>query len=247
MTACFVVGATDRGLRRARNEDSFLVLPDQGIAVVADGMGGHPGGDVASLVAARSAAEALRDLQPSAHATLEDRERAMRESVLLGHEAVQARSEGEPSLAGMGTTITCIAYDGVTKRFTIGNVGDSRAYLYRAGTLEQLTRDDTWLQERIDAGEVRREDAAGHPEGHLLTQCVGLAQAPHPRVVGGRTEPADVFLLCSDGLIACLTDSEIAEVLEGRPGAQRTLEALIGAANAAGGFDNITVVLLGVS
>src|SRR6056297_2263678 len=140
-TACVVVGATDRGRKRARNEDSFIVLPDQGVAVVADGMGGHPGGDVASRVAASSAAEALRDLQPSAHATLEDRERAMRTSALRAHEAVLAHSREEPSLAGMGTTITCIAYDSATQRYTIGNVGDSRTYLYRKGSLEQLTRD----------------------------------------------------------------------------------------------------------
>jgi serine/threonine protein phosphatase PrpC len=248
-TACIAAGGTDRGLKRARNEDSFVVLPEHGIAVVADGMGGHPGGDVASRIAARATAEALRDLRPSAHATLEERERAMRTSVLRAHEAVLAHSREEPSLSGMGTTTTCIALDLATKRYTIGNVGDSRTYVFRGDRLEQLTRDDTWLQERIDAGRIRREDALGHPEGHLLTQCVGLSQAPEPRVADGRAEPGDVFMLCSDGLMACLTDPEIAEVLERTfddtsAGADRAIAALIDAANAAGGFDNITVALL---
>jgi protein phosphatase len=249
ITACVAVGGTDRGRKRARNEDSFVVLPEHGLAVVADGMGGHPGGDVASRIAARACADALQDLRPSANATLEDRERAMGASVLLAHEAVLAHSREHPSLAGMGTTTTCIALDAATKRYTIGNVGDSRTYLRRQGGLEQLTRDDTWLQERIDAGRIRREDAPGHPEGHLLTQCVGLAQTPTPRVVDGQARPEDVFLLCSDGLMACLSDAEIAEVLDrvldgSATGAERAVEALIGAANVAGGFDNITVVLL---
>lgn len=249
IAGCIAVGGTDRGRKRARNEDSFVVQPEHGIAVVADGMGGHPGGDVASRIAARACAEALLDLRPSANATLEDRERAMRTSVLRAHEAVLAQSQEEPSLAGMGTTTTCIALDAVTKRYTIGNVGDSRTYLRRHGELEQLTRDDTWLQERIEAGQTRREDAAGHPEGHLLTQCLGLAQTPTPRVVDGQARQRDVFLLCSDGLMACLSDAEIDALLERSldgtvSGAERTVEALIGAANAAGGFDNITVALL---
>jgi PPM family protein phosphatase len=242
-------GGTDRGRRRERNEDSFVLLPEHGIAVVADGMGGHPGGDVASGIAARTTAEALRrNLHPTVHATPDARERAMHESVLEAHEAVLAHSRQERSLAGMGTTTTAIALETGTGRYTVGNIGDSRTYRFRAGRLEQLTRDDTWLQERIDAGSIRHEDAVGHPEGHLLTQCVGLAQTPVPRVVEGTAAPGDVFLLCSDGLMACLTDEEISQVLartlDGTAkGAERTVEALIGAANVAGGYDNITVAL----
>ncbi|MEX2465626.1 MAG: protein phosphatase 2C domain-containing protein [Gemmatimonadota bacterium] len=251
-SACIVVGGSDRGRRRARNEDSFVLLPEDGIAVVADGMGGHPGGDVASRIAARATADGLRQkLSSTANATLEDRERAMRASVLEAHEAVLARSREEPSLLGMGTTTTAIALDITTGRYIVGNIGDSRTYRFRDGRLEQLTRDDTWLQDRIDSGRIRREDAMGHPEGHLLTQCIGLDQTPVPRTVQGEAAPGDVFLLCSDGLMASLTDDDIVDVLERSldgtaAGAERTVEALIGAANAAGGRDNITVALVAV-
>jgi serine/threonine protein phosphatase PrpC len=251
-----VVGATDVGQRRARNEDSFVLEPEHGIVVVADGMGGHPGGDVASRIAARATAEALvralaNGSSPAdrANATPDTRERAMRDSVLEGHAAVLARSRAEPRLSGMGTTTSALALDGRGTGYTIGNVGDSRVYRFADGALTQLTRDDTWLEDRIESGHLRREDAQGHPESHLLTQCVGLAQTPEPRVSSGTTGPGDVFLLCSDGLIACLTDREItgllARTLDGtREGAEGALKALIGEANAAGGVDNITAVIV---
>ncbi len=253
-----VVGATDIGRRRTRNEDSFVLAPEHGIVVVADGMGGHPGGDVASRIAARATADALvralaNGSPPAdrANVTPDTRERAMHDSVLVGHEAVLARSRAEPRLSGMGTTTSALALDPGGTGYTIGNVGDSRVYLFADGTLTQLTRDDTWLEDRIESGHLRREDAQGHPEAHLLTQCVGLDQTPDPRVSSGTTGPGDVFLLCSDGLMACLTDREIAgllaRTLDGtKEGAERAIEGLIGDANAAGGVDNITAVLVAV-
>ena len=230
-----------------------MVLADQGIAVVADGMGGHPGGDVASRVAARATADALArhfsedDTGARDNATPDHREGAMARSVLAGHEAVLARSRQGPALSGMGTTTTALALD-TRGRYTLGNVGDSRIYRWRDGILEQLTRDDTWLEERIRAGQVRREDARGHPEGHLLTQCLGVAH-PDPRVATGTAAPGDAFLLCSDGLVTCLSDEEItavlAEELDGtEEGATRAVDVLICEANAAGGMDNITAVLV---
>ena len=173
----------------------------------------------------------------------------MRQSVLAGHEAVLARSRVEPALSGMGTTATALALDSGASTYTLGNVGDSRVYRWRRGVLEQLTRDDTWLEERIRAGHVKREEARGHPEGHLLTQCLGLAQPPEPRVATGALELGDVFLLCSDGLVACLTDEDIEKVLQSEwdgteEGAARALEVMIREANAAGGVDNITAVLV---
>lgn len=247
---CIVTGGTDRGLRRARNEDSFAILPERGIAVVADGMGGHPGGDVASEIAARTAAERLlRAFPPTNNSTRETREGAMRQAALDAHEAVLSRSRAEPSLTGMGTTTTACVVDPVGARYTIGNVGDSRAYLLRRARLQQLTRDDTWLEDQIDAGAIRREDAAGHPDAHLLTQCVGLTPAPEPRVLEGAVHPGDVLLLCSDGLTAGLSDGEIRSVLTGSlegtvTGAEHAVARLIEASNAAGGVDNVTVVLV---
>lgn len=253
-----LVGSSDVGRRRARNEDSFVVLPDEGIAVVADGMGGHPGGDVASRIAARATARALVESlsdrdgpEAQENATPDQREGAMRRSVLSAHEAVLARSREEPALSGMGTTATALAIDPRGSGYTLGNVGDSRIYRWREGELEQLTRDDTWLEERIRAGQVPRDEARGHPESHLLTQCLGMPQPPDPRVTTGPVSPGDVFLLCSDGLVACLSDTEIAGVLDEQldgteAGATRTVETLIRKANAAGGVDNITAVLMSI-
>ncbi len=250
------MGSSDIGRRRNRNEDSFVVLPDHGIAVVADGMGGHPGGDIASRVAARTTAEALvhrttadRASQPQENATPHHREGAMRQSVLAAHEAVRARSRADPDLSGMGTTATALVLDHGASAYTLGNVGDSRVYRWRRGVLEQLTVDDTWLEERIRAGHVKREEARGHPEGHLLTQCLGLDQPPDPRVATGVVERGDVFLLCSDGLVAGLSDEEIERVLREEwdgtaEGAARALDAMVQQANAAGGVDNITAVLM---
>jgi protein phosphatase len=151
----------------------------------------------------------------------------------------------------MGTTTAALVLDRVGSVYTLGNVGDSRIYRWRLGTLEQLTTDDTWLEERIRAGHVKREDARGHPQGHLLTQCLGLGQTPDPRVATGAVEPDDVFLLCSDGLVTCLSDPEIGRVLRDEldgteEGATRAVESMIGKANAAGGMDNITVVLVSI-
>jgi len=249
-----IAGTTDRGLRRPRNEDSFVILPSSGIAVVADGMGGHPGGDVASAVAARTTAATLRLALENGTGRIHDatpatRERAMRLSVLAAHEAVVDHGRGRPELSGMGTTTAALALTPDGLEWTLGNVGDSRIYRLRGGALTQLTRDDTWLQKEVDAGRVRAEDAHGHPEAHVLTQCLGLAPAPEPRVSSGDVEPGDVFLLCSDGLIACLADAEIAAVLRRthygpQEGAERAVRMLVDAANAAGGVDNITAVVL---
>lgn len=249
-----MAGATDRGLRRKRNEDSMVTLPGPGIAVVADGMGGHPGGDVASLIAAQTAAETLRRTLGNGTADLQDatpaaRERAMGLSVLSAHEAVVRGGFGRPELTGMGTTVTALALTSDGSAYTLGNVGDSRIYRYRAGALHQLTRDDTELEDAIDAGAIARHEARGRPEGHRLTQCLGLDPAPRPRVASGSVAARDVFLLCSDGLVACLTDDAIAAVLghtlDGTGGgAERALRTLIAESNRAGGVDNITAIVV---
>ena len=274
LPSVIAAGRTDRGHVRARNEDAFAVDAAVGIGIVADGMGGHPGGDVASRIAVRAAADALRallppvvgagardaadpgarpDARPAAgfdpHDTEPGWEDAMRESVLRAHQAIRARGREEPALDGMGTTTTMLALDPAQRRFTLANVGDSRVYLHRDGRLEQLTRDDTWVQERVEAGRLSAAEAVGHPMGHLLTQCLGLEPEPRPRTMTGSFREGDAFLLCSDGLVACLTPDEIAQVLDATldgtaEGAERTLAKLVDAANAVGGFDNITVVLM---
>jgi serine/threonine protein phosphatase PrpC len=245
-----VVGLSDVGRARSRNEDSLRLLPAMGVAVVADGMGGHPGGDVASRIAAETASQVLKDGLPQRG----DAQEVMLRSVLSAHEAIRAEGQRTPDLDGMGTTITALAVDHETDTFVLGHVGDSRAYRYRAGTLTQLTKDDTWVQERIDAQQLTPEQARRHPFSHLLTQCLGLEDTPVPHVSRGSVEVGDVYLLCSDGLVGMVEDQALADILRreiGGNGAASSasrqepiVRALVDAANEAGGYDNITAVLV---
>jgi protein phosphatase len=254
-----VIGRSDIGRIRNRNEDSISLVPELGIAVLADGMGGHPGGDVASRIACETASEHLRHRLPFAPGLdVEDVEerlsRTMAESVLWAHNAVRSEGAKDAVLEGMGTTLTAFASDPESGVYVIGSVGDSRAYLLRDGDLRQLTRDDTWVQQRVDAADLTPEQARRHPFGHMLTQCIGLATPPDPHVVTGRLKPGDRFLLCTDGLTGMLSDEEIREALldgggeaaAADPG-QHVLETLVAGANDAGGHDNVTVALVTVT
>lgn len=252
-----VSGISDIGLVRNRNEDSLSLLPELGAAVLADGMGGHPGGHVASRIAAETAAAHLRHLLPIEHPVEPDAVsaqlgQAMSEAIMWAHGAVRSEGARDPVLDGMGTTLSAFAVDPETGIFAIGHVGDSRVYRYRGGELRQLTRDDTWVQQRVDAHELTPEQARRHPFGHMLTQCVGLAEPPVPQIVVGRVEPGDVYLLCTDGLTGMLDDELLQQVLDGAtndhaPGgkpAERALDRLVESAKEAGGHDNITAVLV---
>lgn len=252
-----VVGLTDIGKTRTRNEDSLSLVSDLGVAVVADGMGGHPGGDVASRIAAETASAILEDELKSRSSSDEDaRDRlsaAMLRSVTRAHERIREEGEKDPELEGMGTTITALAVDSESDVYVLGHVGDSRAYRYRDGTLTQLTRDDTWVQERVEADQLTDEQARRHPFAHLLTQCLGLDEPPSPHITHGSVEVGDTYLLCTDGLVGMIDDPELESILRLRIGengageGEPALQALLDAANDAGGYDNITAVLLTIS
>lgn len=229
------------------------MAPEQGVAVVADGMGGHPGGDVASRIAAETAAKVLREAVGAG--LVGDSEThlraAMARSVVAAHDAIRAHGRDDPELAGMGTTLTAMIVDAPAARYVLGHVGDSRAYLFRDERLTQLTRDDTWVQERVEASQLTPEQARRHPFGHLLTQCLGLDDPPIPHILGGRVEAGDAFLLCTDGLVGMLEDEEMERILAehlapnaGPHDAEAPVRALLDAANEAGGYDNITAALL---
>ena len=252
-----IVGLTDVGKTRTRNEDSLSLLPELGVAVVADGMGGHPGGDVASRIAASTAAKVLAAELGGEAARFDDPAKrlsvAMRRSVMRAHQEIRAEGERDPDLDGMGTTITALVLDPETDVYVLGHVGDSRAYRFRDGRLTQLTRDDTWVQERVDAQILTPEQARRHPFAHLLTQCLGLDEAPTPHILQGSVEVGDAYLLCTDGLVGMIEDGELEDILVrelGGNGAvsagEPALQALLDAANEAGGHDNITAVLLAI-
>lgn len=251
-----LAGLTDAGRVRRRNEDSLVLDQELGIAVVADGMGGHPGGDVASRAAADHALGRLRLLRdaPPGDGTGDAWKSAMSDALLGAHEAVRSLGADDPGLAGMGTTLTGLLLDAERETWVVGHVGDSRAYLLRHGSFRQLTRDDTWVQQRVEEDKLTPSQARRHPFSHILTQCLGLEAPPTPQILAGRIHPGDLFLLCSDGLVGMLEDELLADALRAHvrgPGVPADLEGavrtLVAEALARGGADNVTVALAGVS
>lgn len=239
-------GRSDRGHVRFRNEDALHLQPDRGLAVVADGMGGHPAGADASRLAVRTFLEHLGAAPhaPTSPDAVGDR---MVESVERAHAALLTEGERDPSRAGMGTTLTALHFDPSSGRGALVHVGDSRAYRLRDGHLTRLSRDHTWVQERIDAGELDASVARVHPMAHVLTRVLGGGPSvvtPQLRSLTGRA--GDVYLLCTDGLTAHLSDEDLRDALAGDDDSDRVATRLVDDANERGGSDNITVVVVRV-
>lgn len=233
-------GRTDTGRVRARNEDALLQRPERGLFAVADGMGGHAGGDIASRIAVDILDERTVDDNTDVPAELEAALRA-------GHEAILKAAAADSGLNGMGTTMTALRFSGAG-RCVIAHVGDSRAYRYRGGELDQLTRDQTWVQEQVDAGLISPRQAKRHPYSAMLTGALGIAGIDlDVELIQLEPRPGDLFLLCTDGLVARLDDGDISRILAADDDVHATADALVAAANAAGGPDNITVALIRVA
>ena len=237
---CEFFSLNHTGRVRANNEDALLVEPAAGLAVLADGMGGYNAGEVASAMATEIiGAHLLPVLQQPAPDGLR---LAVGSSVERANAAICETSRTEARYRGMGTTVVMTVF--TPGRVLVGHVGDSRAYRLRQGRLETLTRDHSLLQEQIDAGLVRPERAHEAPYRNLLTRALGMTPVVQIDLAEHTVEPGDLYLLCSDGLNDMLRDDQIARHLA----AQTTLEAmghaLVDAANAAGGRDNISVVLM---
>lgn len=232
-------GATHVGLVRTGNEDAFYT--GRTVFVVADGLGGHVAGEVASALAV----ERVAQFDPGAHEDLEDLQRALADAVRAANTVVHDDAQAHHERAGMGTTVTAAAVS--QGRVLLAHVGDSRAYLHRAGSLRQLTTDHTAAQEAVDAGYLTPEQAARRPERHMLARAVGLKPdvvVDTPPPVG--LEAGDRLLLCSDGLIEPVDDEGIATILAEHPDPEEACAALVQAALDGGAPDNVTVVLVGV-
>ncbi len=230
--------ATDPGRVRKANEDGVLAAP--GVFAVADGMGGHAAGEVASAVALQTV-EARLDPKVATMASVTDVVRA-------ANEAVHRRSLEDPATRGMGTTLTLIApaAGGDGDRLVLANVGDSRAYLLADGELRQLTRDHSYVEEMLAAGQITAEEARKHPHRHVVTRVLGVEPSVAVDTWLLTPERGDRYLLCSDGLINEVADEEIARLILGADDPQAAAQALVDAANAAGGRDNISVVVIEV-
>lgn len=226
--------ATHTGMVRDNNEDT--VFPDSSgeskgpaVLIVADGMGGHVAGEVASRLAVNAAASA--QVEPV-------------DRVAAGNRAIREEVAREPGLEGMGTTMTLLSLepDGIAR---IGHIGDSRAYLYRKGELEQITEDHTVAGELAALGQIAPEEVESHPQRHMLTRTLGLTRFVDVDDLEIQLEGGDRLILCSDGLTEMVDDKGIRRIVsEGTP--DDATWALIEAANSAGGVDNISVVVVDV-
>lgn len=237
--------ATDRGRRRSSNEDAFVVRPELGFFVVADGMGGHAAGEVASRMAVDTVTEQFLAARPAALSAA-GLEPALAAATAAANRAICERGEREPDKAGMGTTLTALALLPDTDAWRIAHVGDSRAYLLRGGELTQLTTDHTWVQQQVDLGRLRPAEARGHPFANIVTRALGIGAAVEVDLERGDARPGDLFLLCSDGLSGMVTDRGIARMLAADLPPDTVVTRLIAAANRAGGDDNITAVVVRV-
>ena len=224
---------TDVGRVREHNEDSLFVAPP--LFVVADGMGGHAAGEVASELAIQT----ISDLAP-----------AYPNGPMLGmavetaNQVVYKAAQENDRRTGMGTTVTAAMVMG--GRLVIAQVGDSRAYLLSGGRLQQLTRDHSLMAEMIEAGQITPEEARVHPKRNFITRALGTAPTVHPDLYELNVSPGDRLLLCSDGLCGMLDDEAITKILGAYRNPQLCADELVNAANEAGGHDNITAVVVDV-
>ncbi|HTI05447.1 MAG TPA: Stp1/IreP family PP2C-type Ser/Thr phosphatase [Gemmatimonadales bacterium] len=234
-------GRTDVGVIRSGNEDSYLMVPDRGIFIVADGMGGHAAGEVASEMAVKFVAQELASLRGLSDQQVADR---MSTAIRAANGAIFQRTLTEHDKRGMGTTVTALTL--FENRFLIGQVGDSRAYLLRDGKLTQVTKDHSYVQEQVDAGYLTPEQARTHPYSNVITRCVGANGDVTPDLYGGAVKQRDLFLLASDGLTGMLEDYQLAELLSPDRMPEQEVDALITEANRHGGLDNITAIIVRV-
>jgi len=249
VSAC---GLTDAGRVRSHNEDCFEIDRERELYVVADGMGGHSHGEVASQMAVEAIRDFVRraeqgdDTWPFTYdARLLRHSNVLKAAVRLAHDQVLTAIRQDGTLHGMGTTVVgCLVHDGMA---AVAHVGDSRAYRMRDGSLELLTQDHTWVNEQVVAGFLSEEQARDHPLKNVVTRALGGESEVAVDVTEVEMESGDRLLLCSDGLTTMLDDRDIERCLQKQAGDLECLcRDLVAEANARGGHDNVTVVLIQV-
>jgi protein phosphatase len=230
---------TDVGVVRSGNEDSYLMLSDRGVFVVADGMGGHAAGEVASEMAVRIIAREIGALRgvPDDEAS-----RRVQRAIVAANESIYERTLAEHDKRGMGTTATVLVL--MRGRYLIGQVGDSRAYILRDGEFLQVTKDHSYVQEQVDAGLLTPDQARVHPYSNVITRCVGAGSEVLPDIYFGALRPGDVLLLASDGLTGMLEDDQLVRILQSDGGPEAWVDRMVAEANYRGGLDNITAIVV---
>jgi PPM family protein phosphatase len=225
--------ATDQGLFRSNNEDAFLIDDQRALFAVADGMGGHRGGEVASHTAIEALRAAVANDTP------------LHEAIVRANTAVRNRAAGDDELAGMGTTLTALIAIG-GRQLLVGHVGDSRAYVLHDGELRRATDDHSLVEELVREGRLTPEQADSHPQRNIVTRALGVDADVDVDLYTLDIEAGDRVVLCSDGLTTMVRERDIERVARTEPDPQRLADALVAAAITAGGEDNVTVVIVDV-
>jgi protein phosphatase len=235
---------TDVGMIRSGNEDNFSVKAggSRGLFIVADGMGGHAAGEVASEMAVQTIERELDALKELKEPVASER---LTEALRKANRTIHDRTIAEVDKQGMGTTASVLLiWD---THYLIGQVGDSRVYLLRDGALSQLTKDHSYVQEQVDAGFLTPEQARYHPYSNVITRCVGASPDVEPDIYQGDVKIGDLFLVASDGLTGMVDDRRLQILLMSRAEPERKVHALISEANGRGGLDNITAIVVQVA
>ena len=234
---CLFAGATDTGCVRSANQDSYYIDPDGRFFIVADGMGGHAGGEIASKIAVdsiRECLEALWDVETTPQQLMQDAIDKANQAIVDDQAANLVRSD-------MGTTVVVLLFREEQPWFC--HIGDSRLYRLRGAKIEQISDDHTWIARAIQTGVVNPDEAKTHPWRHMLLQCLGREDLKSITAREIEWQPGDRFLICSDGLTEELSNDRIAHQLKNIRNCQQAAQALIDSAKLRGGRDNITVVI----
>ncbi len=225
---------TDIGKVRSQNEDCAYINEDKGIFAVADGMGGHLAGEVASAIAIESVRQmADHEIRPSIA--------AMERTLKLAHKQIVEHAATHPECSGMGTTLSCLWYAG--KYVYIAHVGDSRVYRLRSGKLEQITQDHSLVAELVRNRLITKEEARTHPRRNIITRALGTQGDNAPDILAAECYAGDKWLLCTDGLNGMLEDAQIQKILN-EHALKDAADNLLSAALQAGGQDNVTLILI---
>jgi len=246
------VAQTDVGKKRKDNEDSYLVDEAYAIFVVADGMGGHAAGDLASRVSVESICDYFRKYSAETgprgfpHGSREDLSEAgnrITNAVCLANGKIKQIAKRSAQLSGMGTTVVCVQLNGHT--VTIGNVGDSRAYLFRQSGYRQITEDHSWVNEQLQKKLITAADARVHPWRNVITRALGSQDSIEVDIFEERVRAGDYILLCTDGLSSMVDDITMFEIItDNETSQEEKSDNLVEEAKKAGGSDNITLVLI---
>jgi len=239
-------GRTETGHVRASNQDALALLDDCGVWLVADGMSGHPAGDIAAQTAIAAATQRARERAAWLREDTDTTSEFLTDLVTNANRRIHDLMLAKPSLKGMGATFVALAITPTSTPVAhVAHLGDSRAYLYRAGLLKQLTRDHTLVERFVRRGLIDAATALTHPDRHILTKGLGMGADMQPEVTSTPVTPHDLILLCSDGLTKMLDDTAIASILSHAQGdPHRACHDLIEQALHRGGEDNVTVIVV---